>query len=68
MARGVALIRQESYSTYSFLYVSPSFAARMDEVKERIREIFRMAGEAIDGTTDEKSSFSVPNAQFKEAN
>jgi hypothetical protein len=68
MSGGVALIRQESYSTYSFLYVSPSLTSRIEEVKSRIREILRMAGEAIDGTTDEKSSFSVPNAKFKEIN
>ena len=64
MPGGVALIRQEKYCLYSLLYVSPGLQRRVDEVKDRIREIFKMAGEAIDGTTDENSSFAVPNAQF----
>nr|WP_316640418.1 hypothetical protein [uncultured Roseateles sp.] len=66
MPGGVALIRNEGYCLYSFLYVSPSLLDRMEEVKNRIREIFKMAGVEIDGVTDEESVFAVPNAQFED--
>lgn len=65
MPGGVALIRQEGHCLYSFLYVSPGLSGRMEEVKAHIREIFKLVGWFIDGTTDESDVFAVPNAQFK---
>ena len=66
MPGGVVLIRFEKYCLYSFLYVSPGLQGQLDEVKRRIRDIFKMAGTNIDGTTHENSTFAVPNAQFKD--
>lgn len=61
---GVALLRKERYCLYSFMYVSPKLMTQIDEVKSLIREVFKMAGEFIDGTTDESDTAAVPNAQF----
>ena len=66
MPGGVALIRNEGYCLYSFLYVSPGLLGRIEEVKEKIREIFKIAGVEINGVTDQESIFAVPNAQFKD--
>jgi hypothetical protein len=61
---GVALIRKERYCLYSFIYISQGLISRTEEVKAMIRDIFKMAGEFIDGKADVDDTFSVPNAQF----
>jgi len=61
---GVALLREERYCLFSFMYVSPVLVNRMNEVQSLIREAFKVAGEIFDGTTDENDPSAVPNAQF----
>lgn len=63
---GVVILRNEGYCLYSFMYVSPPLAARTDEVKDLIREAFKVGGELLDGTTDVTSTSAVPNALFTE--
>lgn len=64
MPGGVAILRTEGYCLYSILYLSPDLRNRMDEVRTNIRDVFSAAGEFIDGTTDAKDAFAVPNAQI----
>jgi hypothetical protein len=65
MPGGVALLRMEAYCLFSILYLSPGLRDHMDEVQANVRDVFRAAGEFIDGTTDENDCFAVPNAQIK---
>ena len=65
MPGGVALLRKEAYCLFSALYLSPGLSDRMAEVQANVRDIFRAAGELIDGRTDENDEFAVPNAQIK---
>jgi hypothetical protein len=34
-------------------------------VQANLRDVFRAAGEFIDGTADERYAFALPNAQIK---
>lgn len=61
---GVAIIRNESYCLFSFLYVSDSLLDRMDHVKDLVREAFRVSGLMMDGKSADKGPDAVPFAQF----
>jgi len=66
MPGGVAILRMEAYCLFAVLYLSPGLRNRMNEVQANVRDVFRSAGEFIDGTVDENDPFAVPNAQLKD--
>lgn len=68
MPGGVAILRMQAYCLFTVLYLSPSLRDRWDEVQANVRDVFKAAGEFIDGTTDENDAFAVPNAQIKNLN
>lgn len=68
MPGGVAILRMQAYCLFTVLYLSPSLRDRWDEVQANVRDVFKAAGEFIDGTTDENDAFAVPNAQIKHLN
>lgn len=61
---GLAIIRNESYCLFSFLYISDSLSSRMDDVKDLIREAFRVSGLMMNGRSVDKGPDAVPCAQF----
>lgn len=65
MPGGVAILRKEAYCLFAVLCLSPGLRDRMDEVQSHVRDVFRSAGEFIDGTTDENDEFAVQNATIK---
>lgn len=58
------LINQLEYCRYAIVHASEGLRGQMNEAKEMMREALRVGGERLDGTTDPKSSFAVPCAEF----
>jgi hypothetical protein len=66
MPGGIAVVRNEGYCLFRFLYVSPGLMGRIDDVKTHIREIFKISGLLIGDSINTDSMFAVPDAQFKD--
>jgi hypothetical protein len=59
-----ALIRNISYCTYSVVTVSAGLQSRIEEVKQMVGDALRAGGVHLDGVTDPKNVFAVPDARF----
>ena len=67
MPGGVAILRMQAYCLFTVLYLSRSLRDRWDEVQANVRDVFKAAGEFIDGTTDENDASPSPT-QIKNLN
>ncbi len=58
------LISQLEYCRYVIVHASEDLQGRMDEAMEMMREALRIGGMRLDGTTDPKSMWAIPHAEF----